>query len=143
MLQSSPLSTIAPSTVKSKGWRPRHNRSSRRHFRDHRRAAVLRAITGAKLVIAGTVSSISEAAMCCGSNRAYVAAAIILLKAEDDHALDLVLRGVWPLLETAARLKPRANLVAAFRKTSSSDRAALGRVAGPDVMWDDCIAPII
>jgi hypothetical protein len=68
---------------------------------------------------------------------------ITLLKAEDEYALNQVLCGSWPLLETAARLKPRANLVAAFRKTSSSDHAALGRVAGPDVMWDDCIAPII
>ena len=127
--------------------RRRHkHKSPYRHFRYGQRAAARKALTAAKLRLGIPLqrpSSVRGASEQCGANPVYTAAMITLLKAEDKHALDLVLRGSWSLLETAARLKPRADLIAAFRKTSSSDHAALGRATGPDVMWDDCIAPII
>jgi len=109
------------------------------------RAAARKALTAAKLHLGIPLepSSMREDSERCGANLAYTRAMITLIKAEDDHALELVLRGSWPLLETAARLKARANLIAAYRKTDAADHRAFGRQIGPAQVWDDVIAPLI
>ena len=119
--------------------------SPNRQFRNGERAAVQRALAAAyiRLGIPISASSSQSAAEMCGSNRRYVDAAITLLQAEDDHALELVLRGSWSLLETAARLKTRADLITAIRKSTPSDQAVVGRTVGVDVIWDNMIVPTL
>jgi len=118
--------------------------SPNRQFRNGERAAVHRALAAAyiRLGIPISASSSQSAAEMCGSNRRYVDAAITLLQAEDDHALDLVLRA-WSLLETAARLKTRADLITAIRKSTPSDQAVVGHTVGVDVIWDNMIVPAL
>jgi hypothetical protein len=49
----------------------RRHWSARRHFRNGRRAAVLRAITGAKLYLGKSTPTLADAAISTGSNVAY------------------------------------------------------------------------
>jgi hypothetical protein len=50
----------------------RRQRASARHFRRGCRAAVARAFTAARLYLNGTIPTLAQAAVCCGSNVAYV-----------------------------------------------------------------------
>jgi hypothetical protein len=68
----------------------KRNRSSRRHFRHGHRAAVMRAITAAKLYLKKTIPHLGIAAEACGSNVTYVTAAVILLRSENATLLKQV-----------------------------------------------------
>jgi hypothetical protein len=91
----------------------RRHRSARRHFRHGHRAAVIRAITAAKLYIDEAIPNLTTAAECCGSNVVYVTAAVILLRSENTALQERVLKGHVPLLTAAAQVKQVANLVTA------------------------------
>jgi hypothetical protein len=110
----------------------RQHRSSRRHFRHGQCAAVLRAITAAKLYGTGQITSFVRAAECCGTNAGYVQAAVILLKTENQALLGRVLAGHEPLLRAAQRAKRVADLIAAYRSASNADRVAFARTCGPE-----------
>ena len=117
--------------------RPRRTRRSpRHHFRHGQRAAVRRALTAAQLYASGAITSIAKAAEGCGSNIAYVQAAIILLKAENTTLLDRVLAGHEPLVGAAQAARRMANLVAAYRTADSADRIAFARTCGTDALLD-------
>jgi hypothetical protein len=124
------------------GGKRRHVRSQ---IRNGQRRAVLQAVTAARAYLAKLpwAPTIAIAARGCGSTPAYVAAAIVILRSNDDHALWLVLRGSWSLLETAARLRPRVKLLDAFNRASASDRAFLGQAAGVSTIWDAVIMPAL
>jgi hypothetical protein len=122
----------------------RHRRRSpRRHFRNQQRTAVIRAVTAARLYASGAAPTLSAAATACGSNVHYIAAAVILLRAEDSTLLDRALRGAVPLLAAANQAKRVACLVDAYRAASADDLVAFTRIVGPASIWDNVIAPVI
>jgi hypothetical protein len=114
-----------------------------RHVRRGRRAAVLRAFTAAKLVLSGTVSSVIEAAVCCGSNCAYTKAALILLKAEATTLIAEVLAGQKALLAAAEEMRAVAALVDAHRQATPTDLATYGVTISPAAIWDSVIVPAL
>jgi len=121
----------------------RRYRSTRRHFRDRERAATRRAITAAGLYRAGSIPSLSKAATACGSNAAYVAAAILLIASENTTVLNRVLAGHVPLLAAAREIKRLAELVAAYRKASAADRVQFARAIGPSALFDNSLVPAL
>jgi hypothetical protein len=61
--------------------------SARRHFRNGRRAAVVRACTAARIYLDGKAPSLAVAAEACGSNIHYIRDAVCLLQADDPALL--------------------------------------------------------
>jgi hypothetical protein len=120
-----------------------HYRSARRHFRGGTRAAVRRAVTAARLKLAGTVPSVSDAADACGSCRSYVAAAAVVIQSENAALLNDVLAGRIALLAAAAWVAPLAALVDALRMASPKHLAAAGRTLGPEHIWNSMVLPAI
>jgi hypothetical protein len=129
----------------------RRRASSRRHFRNGQRAAVVRATTGARLYLEKQVPTLAVAAEACGSNVHYIRAAVDLLKADDPSPLNLAMAG-WVSLTGAAdqerrRLKaPRVSVdeaVASWRVWTPAQRAEFGRGAGISEIWDCAISPVI
>src|SRR5215469_6142815 len=103
-------------------WLRRHVRQPTRkiksQFRHGQRVAVVRALTGASLLLGLPIKLTSRArtAEIVGSNLHYIEAAITVLKAEDPGLLADVLAGREPLLAAAAKVRHRADLIAAYRK---------------------------
>jgi hypothetical protein len=122
--------------LKRKRYR-RQYRSARRHFRHGLRAAVMRAVTAAKLYASGSASTITIAAASCGSSEIYVKAAITLLRAENAVLLERVLTGDISLLRAAAQTKRIADLVAAYRCANDADRIAFMRACGTENILDE------
>jgi len=138
------LSSIVNLPVKLNGnGRSRRYHSSRRLFRNQQRAAVIRAVTGAKIYLDGTLPTLAAAAIASGSNAHYVGAAVTLLKSENSTLLSRALRGAMPLLAAANEAKRVARLVSAYRAASADDLAMFTRIIGPANVWDDAIAPVI
>jgi hypothetical protein len=121
-------------------YRSRRRQSARRHFRHGQRAAVLRAVTAAKLYCTGTIPNLALAAASCGSSIRYVEAAIVLFKSENAMLLDRVLKGHAPLLSTAAQVKRVADLVAAYRCADGADRIAFMARVGTDNILNELAA---
>jgi hypothetical protein len=108
---SSPATDTALVPVKPR----RHYQRRGRRFRHGQRAAALRGVTAARAYLRGDFSSLVEAADGHGSCAQYVAAAIVVLKAEDSSFLAAVLSGAVPLLEAAKQAERVAKLVTALR----------------------------
>src|SRR5262245_52672889 len=116
----------------------RHHQSARRHFRNGRRAAVVRATTGARLYLDKAAPTLAAAAESCGSNIPYVRAAIYLLKAHDPSLLNSAMAGWRSLTEAADQERRRLkavrirvdDAVAAWRAWTVAQRAEFGRGAG-------------
>jgi len=120
-----------------------HRHSPRRHFRNRQRAAVVRAVTAARLYATGTVPTLTAAAIACGSSVPYVAAAITVLKSEDNGLLDRALRGATPLLAAASEAEAVARLVSAYCGASAGDLAAFTRTIGVANIWDKILVPVL
>jgi len=118
----------------------RRHRSPRCHFRYGRRRAVVRAFTAARLYIANAVPTLEAAAESCGSNVAYVQAAIILLKAENASLMQDVLAGRVPILQAAREAQRLANLITAYREAKDPDRIAFARACGADAILNVLVA---
>jgi len=132
--------------IKGTGTTKRFGRKRHRsQIHNGQRRAALQAVTAARAYLAKLpwAPTIAVAAECCGSNAFYVRHAVILIKAEDEHALELVLRGSWSLLESAARLKARAKCISTLRETPVSDLPAVTRTVGVDFVWDRMISPTL
>jgi hypothetical protein len=149
------------------GLRPR--RRHRRQFnRDRKRRAVLRALTGAKLYLAGWFSSLAAAAEAVGAGVDYVRAAIILLRSENVSLLQKVLAGEAPMLAAARETVKLAAAVTAYKAMTAADRKAFAvvtgatadltdhlvrsippqraeaaRALGADVVWDQMVLPLL
>jgi hypothetical protein len=130
----------------------RHERRRRRRkqFHNGRRAAVLRAITGARLHLFGfdegeviRFPSLRESAELTGANVAYVQHATVVLQSENATLLQRVLRGQQSLLAAAREVKQLAELVAAYRNAGPDDRVEFARVITPGRLWDETLAPIL
>jgi hypothetical protein len=117
--------------------RRRQYRSARRHFRHDLSAAALRASTGARLLAAGAVPSLTLAAASCGSNVAYVRAMAVLLKSENTPLLERVLAGDMPVLAAAAQTRRLADLIDAYRRADNSDHIAFLRTCGTDRLLNE------
>jgi hypothetical protein len=76
------------------------------------------------------VSNQVRAAELVGSSRRYVEAAVWILQAEDPALLADVLAGRKALLERAANLRQRADLITAFRRATLHDRQKSGATIG-------------
>jgi hypothetical protein len=96
-----------------------------------RRLAALRAITGARLLAAGMVGNAATAALSVGSNLAYVYAAAVLLRAENEALLGQVLAGKISLLQAAKQAKRVADLVGAYRAASQAEIIEAVKIVGP------------
>jgi hypothetical protein len=121
----------------------RRHRSSKRHFRHGRRAAVLRAVTAGELVLNRIAPSIAAAAERCGSCPPYVQAAIVLLQSEKKSLLGDVIKGRVPLLAAAREVERLAKLVTAFRQGTAADRVAFAKIVGPTVLFDTSLVPAL
>src|SRR6516162_8074917 len=86
--------------------------------RRRRAAAVARAFTGARLLLGLPVQpeSQAQAAMLVASSPLYIAAAGALLEAENPDLIKRVCRGDISLLDAAASVRKRAQLVKAYRR---------------------------
>jgi len=118
-------------------------RKPKSQFRNGERRAVKRALTGAGIRLGQPVqaSSLVNAAQHVGSTAPYVEADVWVLQAEDPALLDDVLSGREPLVSAAAKVRRRANLIVAYRKANSEDRAAAGPTIGVDNVFDEMIVP--
>ena len=122
---------------------PARYRSSRRHFRGHERAAVIRAMTAARLYMNKTVPTLAAAATACGSNPPYVRAAVTMIETENAHLVNRVLLGDVGLLEAARDAQRLAGLVKAYRTAAAGDHIAFARVIGATTLFDNAVAPAI
>src|SRR6516225_4383607 len=95
-----------------------HRRSSRCHFRDGTRAAVLRALTAARMYLAGDID-LKKAAISHRSNRHYVRAGVALVRANDLRLIDAVLRGEILITAAAESVEPLLMLLEGFEKASA------------------------
>ena len=120
-----------------------HYRPRGRRVRHGQQAAVVRALTAARLRAEGAAPSFSAAAIMCGSCPQYVEAALVLTNSGDAELLRDVLSGHIGLLEAARRVKPVARLIAAYREATVADRVAFARAIGPTVVFDDALVPAI
>jgi hypothetical protein len=93
--------------------------SSRRHFRCGVCAAALRAMTAARMYLSeGGNITLEEVAARCGSNVAYVRAAVVLIKAGDLILIDRVMSGNIPILTAAKLVEPLVMLLTGHAKAS-------------------------
>ena len=148
MLQT--LSGTIQSKVKGKaaanGGRKRKYRKARRRFRHGCLAAARRAICGAELYLGHPPlppGSLVEAAEMTGANTRYVAAALILVKAEASELLEEVKRGRLPLLQAARRVAKVAALVDAFRHADADEKVEFARTVGAEILFDDLVSPAL
>jgi hypothetical protein len=118
-------------------------RARYRRLRDGHRLAALRAVTAAHGYLNGQFSSLATAALYCGSCRAYVRAATVLLRAENLVMVEQVSRGQMPLLAAARQLKQIANLVNAYRTAGAADRVAFAKTIGPTTLFDSALVPAL
>jgi hypothetical protein len=100
-------------------------------------------LTGASLLLGRPIKLTSRArtAELVGSNVHYIEAAITVLKTEDPALIADVLAGHQSLLAAAAKVRQRADLIAAYRKATLHDRKVFGSTVGVDKMFDETIVP--
>jgi hypothetical protein len=120
-------------------------RRPRRQIRKGRRRAALQAIAAARLWLKLPIpaSTQAEAAEMTGSNIAYLRAASILIQYGDAGFIALVETGRVPLLEAAARVQKRVELVRAYRNAEPEDRIWLGRAEGATAIFDAVVTPAL
>jgi hypothetical protein len=106
-------------------------------------AAARRALTAAQLYLDGKVPNLTAAALCCGSCRPYVKAAIVLLRSENSVMLERVRRGHIPLLAAAKQVKQVAALVDAYRSAGAADRVMFAKAIGPTTLFDSALVPAL
>jgi hypothetical protein len=95
-----------------------HRRSSRCHFRNGVCVAALRALTAARVYLAGDID-LEQAAISHGSNVHYVRAGIILVRANDLRLIDAVLRGEILITTAAESVEPLLMLLEGYEKASA------------------------
>jgi|AmaraimetFIIA100_FD_contig_71_2614661_length_769_multi_2_in_0_out_0_2 hypothetical protein len=130
---------------KNNGGNRRHYRSRGRRVRHGQQAAVVRALTAAKLYIDGAAPSFVAAAAMCGSCPQYVEAAFTLTKSGDAALLRDVVRGETPLLAAAKRVRELVALVDAYHRAKDKPHALarFGQTIGAEILFDSVITPAI
>jgi hypothetical protein len=103
---------------------------------------VLKAFLAAKGYLTGRFPTLAIAANACGACPAYVAAAIVILKANDATLRNEVLDGIVPLLAAAKLIKQAVKLVEAFHASSATERVRFAQTVGPEVLFDTVTAAL-
>jgi hypothetical protein len=116
---------------------------SRAVFQTEREATVLRAFTGAGMLLGETLqaNNIAEAATSVAVCPRYVLAAKHVLEAGDERLLREVLRGELALVKAEARASARMNLVRGFRNATPEDLQAFVSEVGVAAVWDTIVVP--
>ena len=83
-----------------------------------RRFAALRALTAARVYLAGDID-LEQAAISHGSNTHYVRAGVILVRANDLRLIDAVLRGEILITTAAESVEPLLMLLEGYKKASA------------------------
>ena len=107
-------------------------------------AAATKAFLAANGYLDGKFPTLASAARFYGATPAYVAAAVVLVKAADEDLIknDLikkVLRGSMSLLTAAESVRRVVRMVKDFGMSSASERRLFGQVAGPAKVFDDVV----
>ena len=101
----------------------------------------VRAFTAARLYLNDdAVPTLAAAAESCGSNVAYVRAAITLVKTDNPALVSDVLAGQVPILQAAAQVRPVVDLVTAYREAKDPDRVAFARACGAEAIFNVLVA---
>src|SRR5262245_54005456 len=108
----------APQSSPSPEVKKIHKHRRRPQCRDGYRLAAGRALTGAGLYRKGVAPTLRAAALRTGSNVAYVAAGLVLLKAENTALIADVVMDRKSFIGTAKAVKQLGKLVAAYRSAS-------------------------
>ena len=136
------LDVVTSSSISPEIRKP--HRVRRQFLRDGRRGAVIRALTAASIErTAYPLLPGVEAHEATGSNRRYLWAATILLKAEDPTLIQAVLEGRVGLIAAAKQLQRAANVVAAIRKASPEDLEFAGRTLGAELVFNRMVSPAL
>jgi hypothetical protein len=83
------------------------------------------------------------AAACTGASLPAVRAAVEILQTGDPHLARDVLRGFEPLLQTAAEIRNRVQLIETFKSASVEDRIAFAQTVGVEMLFNDVVAPAL
>jgi hypothetical protein len=105
--------------------------------------SALKAVTGARGYLTGRFPTLTIAALSCGSHKDSVAAALVILKTEDNALLADVLSGHVPLLSTARSMKHAVELIDAFRQSDTTELQIFGRAIGPERIFDQVVIPTL
>ena len=89
------------------------------------------------------IETVTAAAVCTGSSRNLVKAALTVLQSENDSLVTDILVGRRTLLKAAMEVANRAQLISSFKSATLEDRIAFGNAVGPSAIWDSTIAPSI
>ena len=100
---------------------------------------MVRAFTAARLYVNNAVPTLA-AAEGCGSNTAYVQAALILLRADNTSLAHDVLRGRVSILQAAQEAQRLVNLITAYREAKDPDRVAFARTCGAEAIFNVLVA---
>jgi hypothetical protein len=68
--------------------------------------------------------------MCCGANKRYVEAMVILVQSENTALLEQVLTGHVPVLQAAESMKNAAAAITALKRCSGLERESIRRATG-------------
>ena len=134
MLDPDPLNAIPAALRQSSPCHPRGRR-----LLCGTSVAALRALTAAVQYLNGEVPTLGAAVAACGSNVHYVAAAVVLIKANDTALITQVLNGSVPLLRAAKSVEQAVRLVEAFSASSATERRMFGQAVGPSKLFDDAV----
>jgi hypothetical protein len=102
-------------------------------------AAAVKAFLAAKGYLAGQFPTLASAASFYGTNLAYTAATVVLVKAGDDDLIEKVLRGSVSLLAAAGSVRRVVRMVEDFGMSTATERRLFGRVIGPAKVFDDIV----
>ena len=81
--------------------------------------------------------------MGCGSNVAYIRAALILIETNNTALIRRVEVGDVPLMKAAQAAHDVAGLVKAYRTANAEDHVAFAKIVGPATIFDNMIVPAI
>jgi hypothetical protein len=99
----------------------------------------VKAFLAAKGYLDGQFPTLASAASFYGTNPAYVAAAVALIKAGDDDLIKKVLRGSASLLAAAGSVRRVVRMVEDFGMSSATERRWFGQAVGPAKVFDDVV----
>ena len=105
----------------------------------------MRALVGADLWSRGFygIATGTQAALVVGVSRPLIDAAKVVLQSRDQVLLAQVLNGSISLTSAAAQVKPRAELITAFKNAAPTDRVAFAQTVGVGEIFDTAISPLL
>jgi hypothetical protein len=121
----------------------RHTRRRQSCHRKRHRDAAFRALNAAEQLRTGIVRTKQMAARMFATTQTYITAALTVLQAKGDELIQGVLAGDICLLDAAAGVKARADLLVAHRAASLADRVAVYKIVYPGIVFDKPAGPAV